>query len=53
VSIASGRRFLCDPDHHTAIDCLPSCRSAANPPKYHAHEDIGPKPTLDGDGVRP
>jgi isopenicillin N synthase-like dioxygenase len=26
--------FFCDPDHDTIIECLPSCRSAANPPKY-------------------
>jgi isopenicillin N synthase-like dioxygenase len=26
--------FFCDPDHDTIIECLPSCRSADNPPKY-------------------
>jgi isopenicillin N synthase-like dioxygenase len=26
--------FFCDPDHNTMIDCLPSCRSAAEPAKY-------------------
>ena len=26
--------FFCDPDHDTVIECLPSCRSADNPPKY-------------------
>lgn len=26
--------FFCDPDHDTAIECLPSCRSAENPAKY-------------------
>jgi isopenicillin N synthase-like dioxygenase len=26
--------FFCDPHHDTLIDCMPSCRSAANPPKY-------------------
>ena len=26
--------FFCDPNHDTLIDCVPSCRSAANPPKY-------------------
>jgi len=26
--------FFCDPDHDTVIECLPSCQSADNPPKY-------------------
>jgi isopenicillin N synthase-like dioxygenase len=26
--------FFCDPDHDTAIECLPTCRSADNPAKY-------------------
>jgi isopenicillin N synthase-like dioxygenase len=26
--------FFCDPNHDTLIECLPSCRSAAVPPKY-------------------
>jgi isopenicillin N synthase-like dioxygenase len=26
--------FFCDPDHDTIIECLPSCQSAGNPPKY-------------------
>ena len=26
--------FFCDPDHDTVIECLPSCQSAENPPKY-------------------
>jgi isopenicillin N synthase-like dioxygenase len=26
--------FFCDPDHDTLIECLPSCHSADNPPKY-------------------
>ena len=26
--------FFCDPNHDTLIECLPSCCSAANPPKY-------------------
>jgi isopenicillin N synthase-like dioxygenase len=26
--------FFCDPSHDTMIDCLPSCRSIGNPPKY-------------------
>jgi isopenicillin N synthase-like dioxygenase len=26
--------FFCDPDHDTMIECLPTCRSAANPAKY-------------------
>jgi isopenicillin N synthase-like dioxygenase len=26
--------FFCDPDHDTMIECLPSCQSAARPPKY-------------------
>ena len=26
--------FFCDPNHDTVIECLPSCRSAAHPPKY-------------------
>ncbi|MBV8334001.1 MAG: isopenicillin N synthase family oxygenase [Alphaproteobacteria bacterium] len=26
--------FFCDPDHETVIECLPSCRSAADPAKY-------------------
>ncbi|MBV8736293.1 MAG: isopenicillin N synthase family oxygenase [Alphaproteobacteria bacterium] len=26
--------FFCDPDHDTIIECLPSCRSADDPPKY-------------------
>jgi isopenicillin N synthase-like dioxygenase len=26
--------FFCDPNHDTPIACLPSCHSAANPPKY-------------------
>jgi isopenicillin N synthase-like dioxygenase len=25
---------FCDPDHETTIECLPSCRTAGNPPKY-------------------
>ncbi|HTE38398.1 MAG TPA: hypothetical protein VK630_17820, partial [Reyranella sp.] len=24
----------CDPDHDTIIECLPSCQSVENPPKY-------------------
>jgi isopenicillin N synthase-like dioxygenase len=26
--------FFCDPDHDTVIECLPSCQSAEQPPKY-------------------
>jgi isopenicillin N synthase-like dioxygenase len=26
--------FFCDPDHDTVIECLPSCRSEAQPAKY-------------------
>lgn len=26
--------FFCDPDHDTAIECLPSCQSVARPAKY-------------------
>jgi len=26
--------FFCDPDHKTLIECLPSCRAAADPAKY-------------------
>jgi isopenicillin N synthase-like dioxygenase len=26
--------FFCDPNHDTVIECLPSCCSAAHPPKY-------------------
>ena len=26
--------FFCDPNHDTLVECLPSCCSAANPPKY-------------------
>lgn len=26
--------FFCDPHHETAIECLPTCRSADNPAKY-------------------
>ena len=26
--------FFCDPDHDTIIECLPSCQSVENPPKY-------------------
>jgi len=26
--------LFCDPNHDTVIECLPSCRSAAEPPKY-------------------
>jgi isopenicillin N synthase-like dioxygenase len=26
--------FFCDPNHDTIIECLPTCRSADNPPKY-------------------
>ena len=26
--------FFCDPNHDTMIECLPSCQSADNPPKY-------------------
>jgi isopenicillin N synthase-like dioxygenase len=26
--------FFCDPDHDTLIECLPSCQSVDNPPKY-------------------
>jgi isopenicillin N synthase-like dioxygenase len=26
--------FFCDPDHDTMIECLPTCRSVKNPPKY-------------------
>jgi isopenicillin N synthase-like dioxygenase len=26
--------FFCDPNHDTMIECLPSCRSAAQPAKY-------------------
>jgi isopenicillin N synthase-like dioxygenase len=28
--------FFCDPNHDTMIECLPSCCSASNPPKYPA-----------------
>ena len=26
--------FFCDPDHDTVIECLPTCQSVDNPPKY-------------------
>jgi isopenicillin N synthase-like dioxygenase len=26
--------FFCDPNHDTVIECLPTCCSADNPPKY-------------------
>jgi isopenicillin N synthase-like dioxygenase len=38
INRTSGDRFaipfFCDPNHDTLIECLPSCCSAANPPKY-------------------
>ncbi len=38
INQTSGDRFaipfFCDPNHDTLIECLPSCCSAANPPKY-------------------
>jgi isopenicillin N synthase-like dioxygenase len=59
--------FFCDPNHDTVIECLPSCRSAEQPPRYppikfgdyaiwfarKSYEHMAEQPALDDAEVAP